>query len=400
MVLLALAASPSWASRLAFVVGNDTYQHIPRLVNARNDARTIARELESAGFRVTRVLDADRRTLNEQFDGFLRRVEKGAEVVFYFSGHGSQPPQLGPFLLPVDIEVSSERSIARDGLSLEQVVDEIGKRARFTLVIVDACRDDPFRTTREGRSLPPGSALSRIEPPKGTMIIMAASKGQQALDRLGPADNVPNGVFTRELVRQMRQPGVPAGDMLKRVRTNVEAAAQAVNHAQRPALVDESSSEFYFYPPRAGAVVAGSATAAPAATPFAGTAATPATLAAAPPAGVAPAGSGPQREFEAWEAASTSGQRAALEEFVRQHPDGRYAPRARALIAAAAAGSRPPDWYPRGVEQPMPAMSDAERASWQKALDSGRRADYQAYLDAFPEGRHADQARAQLRNAR
>lgn len=403
-VAVAFAAAPTaLAARLALVVGNDSYQHIPRLINARNDARSISRELEAAGFKVTRVLDADRRTLNQQFDAFLRRIDKGAEVVFYFSGHGSQPPQLGPFLLPVDIEVTSERSIGRDGLSLEQVVDELNKRARFTLVILDACRDDPFRTTREGRSLPPGSSLSRIEPPKGTMIIMAASKGQQALDRLGPDDNVANGVFTRELVRQMRVPGLPAGEMLKRVRTNVEAAAQAVNHAQRPALVDESSSEFYFHPPRGGLA----ATPSPATPAAAGPGALEAPAAAqgaaaaaatAPP--VARANSGPQREFDAWETASQSGQRAALEDFVREFPDGRYSTRARALLAALTAGTAPPAWHPKGVDQPVPALAEAERESWQKALNSKRRADYEAYLAAHPDGRHADRARAILRTLR
>jgi uncharacterized caspase-like protein len=330
-LLLAAAALHAEAARLALVVGNDNYTQIPKLRNARNDAQSLARELEAAGFRVTRVLDANRTTLNDALDNFVRRIDKGDEVVFFFSGHGSQPPQLGPFLLPVDIQVSSERSIARDGLSLEQVVDDLNKRARFSLVIIDACRDDPFRETQPGRSLPPGSALSRIEPPKGTMIIMAASKGQQALDRLGNNDPVPNGLFTRELIKQMRQPGVSAGEMMKRVRANVESAALAVNHQQRPSLVDESSSEFFFYPPRPGQVVA-SAGPQPTA---------PAPVAVPPPVVAAPVSSyGPQREFDAWEAASLNGTRSALEAFVAEFPEGRYTPRAKARLAQLAAGGK------------------------------------------------------------
>jgi uncharacterized caspase-like protein len=340
--LALLAAMPTQAARLALVVGNDNYTQVPKLRNARNDAQSLARELEAAGFRVTRVLDANRNTLNESLDNFLKRVEKGDEVVFFFSGHGSQPPQLGPFLLPVDIQVSSERSIQRDGLSLEQVVDDLNKRARFSLVIVDACRDDPFRETQAGRSLPPGSALSRIEPPKGTMIIMAASKGQQALDRLGNSDTVPNGLFTRELIKQMRQPGLSAGEMMKRVRANVEASALTVNHQQRPSLVDESSSEFFFYPPRPGQVVA-SATPQPAAPQAV------ATPAPAPPA-VVVSSYGPQREFDAWEAASLNGTRSALEAFVAEYPDGRYTPRARARIAQLAAGGK-------AAPEPVPATT-------------------------------------------
>ncbi len=327
---LALLTEPAQAARLALVIGNDAYTRVPPLRNARNDARSIATELEAAGFRVTRVFDGTRRSMNEALDGFVRRVEKGDEVVFYFSGHGSQPPQSGPFLLPVDIEVASERSILRDGVSLEQVVDDLGQRARFTLVIVDACRDDPFRQTSAGRSLAPGSNLSRIEPPKGTMIIMAASKGQQALDRLGENDPVANGLFTRELVKQMRQPGLAAGEVLKRVRANVERAAQSVNHVQMPSLVDESSSDFYFHLGRAG-----SAAAAPAPTPSL-LPEPPAALPAAPAVAYAP-----QREFDAWEQAARAGTREGFDAYLRQFPSGRYAAHAKSRLAVLAGGAPP-----------------------------------------------------------
>ncbi len=331
-LVVAAAAAPAQAARLALVIGNDTYSRITPLRNARNDARSIATELEAAGFRVTRVLDGTRHSMNEALDGFVRRIDKGDEVVFYFSGHGSQPPQSGPFLLPVDIEVASERSILRDGVSLEQVVDDLGQRARFSLVIVDACRDDPFRQTGAGRSMAPGSSLSRIEPPKGTMIIMAASKGQQALDRLGDKDPVANGLFTRELVKQMRQPGLSAGEVLKRVRANVERAAQSVNHAQRPSLVDESSSDFFFHLGRPGsaAVVP---TPAPAPAPG---------LPAETAAPVAVSGSyGPQRDFDAWEQAVRAATKDGFDTYLRQFPAGRYVAHARARMALLA-GAAPP----------------------------------------------------------
>lgn len=349
LLLALLPHCPAYAARLALVIGNDNYTQVPALRNARNDARSVAAELESAGFKVTRLLDGTRRSMNEALDGFVRRIDKGDEVVFYFSGHGSQPPQTGPFLLPVDIEVSSERSILRDGVSLEQVVDDLGQRARFSLVIVDACRDDPFRQSSAGRSMAPGSSLSRIEPPKGTMIIMAASKGQQALDRLGDNDPVANGLFTRELVKQMRQPGLAAGDLLKRVRANVERVAQSVNHVQRPSLVDESSSDFYFYPGRAGA-------AAVAALPAAGTPAEP----SAPVSAVVAAGYAPQREFDAWEQAVRVGTRGGLDAYLRQFPSGRYAAHARARRALLAGASPPAT--PAPLQQgPRPLVLARER---------------------------------------
>jgi hypothetical protein len=100
-----------WNRRGAMVT--DRYQHVTPLRNARNDAQSFSKELQAAGFQVTTVLDGTREQMHDQIDGFLRRIEKGDEVVFFFSGHGSQPPQLGPYLLPVDIKVTGERAIQR-----------------------------------------------------------------------------------------------------------------------------------------------------------------------------------------------------------------------------------------------------------------------------------------------
>lgn len=397
---LALDAS---AARLAMVVGNDAYVNASKLRNARNDAQSLAKELEAAGFKVTRVLDASRDKLHDELDGFLRRIEKGDEVVFFFSGHGSQPPQMGPYLLPVDIKVTGERAIQRDGLSLEQLVDDLNQRARFSLVIIDACRDDPFRETTAGRSLPGGSALGRIEPPKGSMIIMAASKGQQALDRLGNNDPVPNGLFTRELIKQIRQSGLSASDMLKRVRTSVESSAAAVNHAQRPSLVDESSADFFFYPPTGGTV------AAPAPLPFSIPAPIPApapataTLGPAtrtqPTVAPAPTANEAQREFDAWEATTRANTRGAVQAYLAQYPQGRYVPLANELLSklgsAAAPGTAPvasPPKAPAALNNPQ-----AEFEVWDRAASSKLKADYENYLRLYPNGRYVDIARAALK---
>ena len=414
LALAAFCLAPvAQAARLALVVGNDNYQNVTKLRNARNDANALAREFERAGFGVTRVLDATRDVLNESIDGFLRRVEKGDEVVFFFSGHGSQPPATGPFLLPVDIKVTSDRAIVRDGLSLEQLVDDLNKRARFSLIIIDACRDDPFRETTAGRSLPPGSALGRIEPPKGSMIIMAASKGQQALDRLSNDDAVPNGLFTRELMKQIRTPGLSASDMLKKVRASVEGAAAGVNHAQRPSLVDESSTDFFFFPGAQAVAMAAPAPAPITAPPLLAPAPRPA-QAAAPMVAIAaptaapspapsptsalarPAVSDPQREFDAWEAAGRGGTRASFEAFVAQYPDGRYTPQARIRLAGLQAASA----APAVVAQAKPVAANnpqLEFETWDRAATSKKRDDYEQYLAAYPSGRYVELARAALK---
>lgn len=400
------------AARLALVVGNDNYAHVSKLSNARNDAQSIARELQNAGFAVTRVLDATRDSMNDAYDIFMRRIDKGDEVVFYFSGHGVQPPQLGPFLLPVDIKASDVNVVRRDGLALDQLLADLNKRARFAMIILDACRNNPFPPTTFGRALAPGSSLSNIEPPRGTMVIMAASRGQEALDRLGKNDTVPNGVFTRELVKHMRTPGLSAGDMVKRVKLSVEQAAASVNHEQWPAVQDETRTDFFFHP-QGGQPGQAAASPSPAPAPvFSPPAPVPAPApvfsAPAPPApgpapvirppapsptpSTSPSGYNPQREFDDWEAAVKVGTRAALERFVSQYPEGRYTPQARVRMAGMAASPAP-------VAAPKPTVANnpqAEFEVWDRAATSKRRADYEAYLAAYPNGRYVDLARAAL----
>lgn len=392
------------AARLALVVGNDSYQHATKLRNARNDANAIGRELEAAGFSVTKVLDATRDGMDDAVGNFLRRVQKGDEVVFFFSGHGSQPPNLGPHLLPVDIKPTDNRVIERNGQSLEKLTDELNQRARFSLIIIDACRDDPLRETATGRSIAPGSTLTRIEPPKGSLVIMAASKGQQALDRLSNNDPVPNGLFTRELVKHMRTKGLSAVEMLRKVRASVETAAESVNHKQRPALMDESSSDFFFYPAGGGGFAV-----APAPAPDPGPAPAPAPRPAPSPipapAPVVAGGGGsaitPQREYELWDQAMRANTRSAFESFLQAVPGGRYSDRARARIAEFAGPAPSPAPGPAPSPAPAPANNPAaEFALWDRAQSSNRRADYEAYLRQYPNGRYADRARAALPKSR
>lgn len=245
--LLAMVfALPVEAARLALVVGNDTYQRAPALRNARNDANSMEIELRAAGFAVTKVLDADRSALLRAKDEFAKRVKSDDDVVFFFSGHGSQPERYGAYLLPTDIAPTDERQITRDGLALEEVISDL-KHARFSLIIIDACRDDPFRALSNKRSAIAGSQIAMGDPPRGTAVLLSASTGQQALDRLSNSDPVRNGLFTRELLKVMRTPGLDISNMLRKVRNEVESAAKRVNHEQRPSLRDETSGEFHFY---------------------------------------------------------------------------------------------------------------------------------------------------------
>jgi ABC-type amino acid transport substrate-binding protein len=239
-------ALPAWSAsqRLALVIGNDSYSKIPALVAARNDARAMADALQKVNYRVTLHLDLDQRGMLQAVRNFKAQVQGGDEVVFFFAGHGVQ---LGPanYLLPVDLAADNEEQIRDDALPLQRVLDDIAeKRARFSLAIVDACRNNPFKG--HGRSIGGTRGLAPTTAATGQMVIYSAGTGQQALDSLGDKDPVKNGLFTRVFVKEMLAPDVPIDRVLKNVRLQVRNMALGVGHEQVPAIYDQVAGDFFF----------------------------------------------------------------------------------------------------------------------------------------------------------
>ena len=244
-ILLLALATPAEARRLALVIGNDSYQNVQPLRNARSDAKAIAAELKSVGFEVTLKLDLTQKMMKAALRDFKSGVAGGDEVVFYFSGHGVQFGGTN-FLVPIDISAESEAQVADDAVPLQRILDDLTEqKARFSLAIIDACRSNPFKEA--GRAIG-GRGLVPVMPATGQMIMFSAGAGQAALDTLGSHDSIPNGVFTRVLIQEMRKTGVPAGSLLKDVQSDVVELARSVGHEQVPALYDQSLGKFYFRP--------------------------------------------------------------------------------------------------------------------------------------------------------
>lgn len=260
LLVLALAA-PAQARRIALVIGNDSYQNVQPLKNARSDAKAIAAELKAVGFEVTLKQDLTQKMMKSVLRDFKAQVAGGDEVVFYFSGHGVQFGGTN-YLVPVDITADSEAQVADDAVPLQRILDDLTEqKARFSLAIIDACRSNPFKEA--GRAIG-GRGLVPVTPATGQMIMYSAGAGQAALDNLGSHDTNPNGVFTRVLIQEMRKPGVPAGSLLKDVQSDVVELAHSVGHEQVPALYDQSLGKFYFRPGAPGAAAVGSTAAPPA----------------------------------------------------------------------------------------------------------------------------------------
>ncbi len=232
-----------YANRRALVIGNDAYKQVTQLVNAREDASAMADSLRKVGYQVTLKLDLNEKEMKIALRTFKSQIEGGDEVLFFFAGHGVQ---LGAsnYLLPIDIAGESEEQIKDDAMQLQKVLDDINERkAKLTLALIDACRDNPFKVAGRaigGRGLAPTTAAT------GQMVIFSAGSGQQALDKMGPADKHKNGVFTRVFLKEMQLPGVSIDRILRNVRTEVVEMARSVGHEQVPAIYDQVVGDFYF----------------------------------------------------------------------------------------------------------------------------------------------------------
>ena len=233
------------AKRVALVIGNDNYIAVSKLQKAGNDANAMARELKNAGFAVQLHQNLNYRATVRAVESFTQGIQGGDEVVVFYAGHGVQIKN-GSYLLPTDIEVKSESEVEKTAYDLLTLTEKLAEaKPAFSLVIIDACRDNPLKS--KGRSIGNARGLSAIEAPKGQMIVYSASRGQQALDRLVEKDPNPNSVFTRELLARMKNPGVKIEDLMRDVQNSVEELAKSVRHQQRPAIYNESRGDFYFY---------------------------------------------------------------------------------------------------------------------------------------------------------
>ena len=231
------------ANRKALVIGNDSYKSVAKLENAREDARTIASNLMSVGYQVTLKTDLNEKEMKSALRNFASQVQGGDEVMIFFAGHGVQ---LGAanYLLPTDILGDSEAQVKDEAIQLQRILDDMSERkAKFTLAMIDACRDNPFKSSGRaigGRGLAPTTAAT------GQMVIFSAGTGQQALDKLNNADKNKNGLFTRVFVQEMQKPSQSIDLVVKNVRNQVAELAKSVGHEQVPAIYDQVLGDFYF----------------------------------------------------------------------------------------------------------------------------------------------------------
>ncbi|MGB6389871.1 MAG: caspase family protein [Methyloceanibacter sp.] len=260
---LGLLASPAHAAnRVALVIGNNAYEHVPALQKAVNDSEAIAAELARLGFDVVKAENVGRRAMSRALVELETKIVSGDTALIYFAGHGFAVDGTN-YLLPVDVPEAGpgEEGLVRDASFAANGLSERlqAKGAATVILILDACRDNPFALKgKRGIGLTRG--LARIDPAEGMFVLFSAGQGQSALDRLSETDANPNSVFTRTLLTEMEQPGQSMVQIAKRTQSKVRDLAAKVDHVQVPAYYDQIIGDLYLAPEGAAAAQGGVAT--------------------------------------------------------------------------------------------------------------------------------------------
>ena len=219
--------------RVALVIGNGSYESAP-LRNPVNDARAITKVLTNLGFTVTEKENLDQKEMKREIQAFGQRLIKGGVGLFYYAGHGMQVNGRN-YLIPVGAHIEHEKHVEYEGVDAGSVLSEMEfARNRLNIVILDACRDNPFaRSFRSGVQ-----GLASLNAPTGTLIGYATAPGSVAND--GPGEN---GIYTGEIIKAIQNPGLRIEDVFKQVRSAVRETTQG---KQIPWESSSLEGDFYF----------------------------------------------------------------------------------------------------------------------------------------------------------
>ncbi len=222
--------------RTALLIGNGAYESAP-LRNPPHDAQAMGRVLREQGFDVTERQNLDQKEMKKEIQAFGQKLLKGGVGLFYYAGHGMQVNGRN-YLIPVGAQIEHEKQVEYEAVDVGAVLAEMDNaRNRLNIVILDACRDNPFaRSFRSG-----AQGLASMNAPTGTLIAYATAPGSVAND--GPGEN---GTYTGELIKAMEVEGLRVEDVFKQVRSAVREMTQG---RQVPWESSSLEGDFYFRTP-------------------------------------------------------------------------------------------------------------------------------------------------------
>lgn len=235
---------PDGGPRVALVIGNSAYRSIERLANPANDALAIATRLEALGFELVGdgpQMDLDKAGFERALEGFRKKSRRADVALFFYAGHGVQIAGVN-WLVPVSAAPRFETDVARQMINANDVLALMKEaRARLNVVILDACRDNPFPVAPAGSPTPTpiqsprpagkasakakpatrgaGGGLGRMDAPDNTLIAYATQPGNVALDGSGG-----NSPYSKALAEAIGLPGLEIRQVFNEVGVRVRRA--------------------------------------------------------------------------------------------------------------------------------------------------------------------------------
>ena len=358
MVFTAGAASAE--KRVAFVVGNGTYKNVAALPNPSIDAKAMASALRNVGFEVVEGSNLTRDKMTEKLLDFGKKAQGADVAVFFYAGHGIAIGGTN-YLLPIDADIKSEMDVKLGAaINIDLTLDQTMSDAKVKLVLLDACRDNPFAAkiksnTPSTRSVSVQTGLAEMKSGEGTLIAFATGPGQTALD----GKEGGNSPFTRALLANLTQPGVELQQAMTKVRAQVQ---EETNKGQLPWGNTNLTGAVYLNGTPAPA--------APGSTPVA----------------VAAVNPGSDVELEFWRSIKDTNKPEELNAYLSNYPNGQF--KSLALARIASLESKPSDAnatrnLTTGID-PATFKDEANQTTEdQIGLDKGQRRDVQRRLNGL-----------------
>ena len=339
--LVCLADNVQAGGRVAFVAGNGAYKFVQPLPNPPIDAKAMASLLRNAGFDVVEGIDLGRDAMTDKLRDFALRTRGADLALFFYAGHGIAVSGKN-YLIPVDTDLRSEMDVKFGAaIDVDVTLDQTMSDAKVKLVLLDACRDNPFaakiRSASPTRNVVVASGLAEMKSGEGTLIAFATGPGQTALD--GSAGG--NSPFTRALLAHIATPGLEIQQAMTRVRAQV---SEETKKQQLPWGHTNLTGVVFVNPVITPAGAA------------AGAAASEATLAAVDPTRAAP-----EVELEFWRTIKDSNKAEELNAYLLNFPNGQFRSIALARLATLQA-------QPQAARSSGPAAVDAALLTGEASL--------------------------------
>ena len=325
--LVAVAVTWSTGSnaerRVALVIGNGSYKNVPQLPNPPKDAVAISAMLRNLGFEVLTGTNLNRDGMGERLSKFAAAAEDADVALFFYAGHGMSLDGKN-YLLPIDANLKSEIDVKLGGpIDVEVMLQQTMGNAKVKLVMLDACRDNPFvaqisRSVRS-RSVAVASGLAEMKSGEGTLLAFATGPGQVALD--GEGGHSP---FTKALLDNLGAPGMEIRLALTQVRAEV---AELTKKQQLPWENTNLTGFFFMNPTAAGNA---STVGNPESKANTGAPGKAGSAAASTPV---QAGGASDMELEFWRSVKDSNKAEELNAYITRYPGGAFESIARSRVA-------------------------------------------------------------------